>query len=386
MGKYNFNKIINRYNKQSHKYDGITEDVLPMWVADMDFECFDGITKAIENRLKTPCYGYTAVPREFFSAYVNYWERHYSVNFSEDECVFSTGVVASIDSIFRHLVKPNSKVIVQSPVYHTFFHCISNNGLGVVENKLVYKNGEYRIDFVDLENSLKQDDVSVMIFCNPHNPTGYLFNEDEVNEIARLCYENNVLLVSDEIHSEIRDPGYNYCSSLKAEKYIDNIIVLLAGSKCFNIAGLHSSIAVIKNKELRDKFQDAVYHDDVGECNYFACDANIAAFNDGDQWLDEMNEYVYKNKQYVIDFFRKENINVIAGHATYLLWIDLSKYTDDSEKFCDDLKKEVGLWLSSGKDFYGNGQYFVRMNVATSFDNVVDGCNRLLKFISKKQA
>ena len=386
MGKYNFNKIINRYNKQSHKYDGITEDVLPMWVADMDFECFDGITKAIENRLKTPCYGYTAVPREFFSAYVNYWKRHYSVNFSEDECVFSTGVVASIDSIFRHLVKPNSKVIVQSPVYHTFFHCISNNGLGVVENKLVYENGEYRIGFVDLENSLKQDDVSVMIFCNPHNPTGYLFNEDEVNEIARLCYENNVLLVSDEIHSEIRDPGYNYCSSLKAEKYIDNIIVLLAGSKCFNIAGLHSSIAVIKDKELRDKFQDAVYHDDVGECNYFACDANIAAFNDGDQWLDEMNEYVYKNKQYVIDFFKKENINVIAGHATYLLWIDLSKYTDDSEKFCDELKKEVGLWLSPGKDFYGNGQYFVRMNVATSFDNVVDGCNRLLKFISKKQA
>ena len=384
MGKYNFNKIINRYNKQSHKYDGIGEDVLPMWVADMDFECFDGITNAIENRLKTPCYGYTAVPKEFFSAYVNYWKRHYSVNFTEEECVFSTGVVASIDSIFRHLIKPSSKVVVQSPVYHTFFHCISNNGLGVVENKLVYENGDYHIDFADLEKSLKQDDVTVMIFCNPHNPTGYLFNEEEVNEIARLCYENNVLLVSDEIHSEIRDPGYNYCSSLKAEKYIDNIIVLLAGSKCFNIAGLHSSIAVIKNKELRDKFQEAVYHDDVGECNYFACDANIAALNDGDQWLDEMNEYVFKNKQYVIDLFRKENINVIAGHATYLVWIDLSEYTDDSEKFCDELKKEVGLWLSSGKDFYGNGQYFVRMNVATSFDNVVDGCNRLLKFISKK--
>lgn len=250
----------------------------------------------------------------------------------------------------------------------------------------MYEGNDYHVDFSNLERLLKDDEASAMIFCNPHNPTGYLFNEEEVNEIARLCKENNVLLISDEIHSEIRDPGYNYCSSLKATKYLDNIIVLLAGSKCFNIAGLHSSIAVIKNQKLRDEFQAAVYHDDVGEVNYFACEANIAAFNDGDQWLDEMNEYVYKNKQYVVDFFKKENINVISGHATYLVWIDLHEYTSDSEKFCDELKKDVGLWLSSGKDFYGNGQYFVRMNVATSFDNVVDGCNRLKAFLRKKQA
>ena len=384
MSKYNFNKIIDRYNKQSHKYDDIDENILPMWVADMDFECFDGITKAIENRLKTPCYGYTAVPKEFFSAYVNYWKRHYSVNFTEDECVFSTGVVASIDSIFRHLVKPGSKVVVQTPVYHTFFHCIENNGLEAVENQLVYENGDYHIDFYGLEKLLKMSDVETMIFCNPHNPTGYLFNEEEVNRIAKLCFDNHVLLISDEIHSEIRDPGYNYCSSLKADKYVDNIIVLLAGSKCFNIAGLHSSIAVIKNKDLRDKFQDAVYHDDVGEVNYFACDANIAAFNDGDEWLDEMNKYVYENKRYVVDFFKKENINAISGHATYMVWIDLSKYTDDSEKFCDELKKDGGLWLTSGKDFYGNGRYFVRMNLATSYDNVVEGCSRLKAFLNKK--
>jgi len=386
MGKYNFNKIINRYNKESHKYDEITEDVLPMWVADMDFECFEGITNAIKNRLNTPCYGYTAVPKEYFTAYVNYWKRHYGINFSEDECVFSTGVVASIDSIFRHIVKPHSKIIVQSPVYHTFFHCIENNGLEAIENELIYENGDYHIDFAGLEKLLKMSDVGAMIFCNPHNPTGHIFSLEEVNEVARLCYENNVLLISDEIHSEIVDPGYHYCPSLKADsKYLDNLIVLLAGSKCFNIAGLHSSIAVIKNKALRDEFQAAVYHDDVGEVNYFACDANIAAFNDGDEWLKEMNEYVYNNKKYVIDFFKKENINVVSGHATYMVWIDLKDYTSDSEQFCDELKKEEGLWLTSGKDFRGNGQYFVRMNLATSFDNVVDGCNRLLKFLNKNR-
>lgn len=383
MGKYNFDQIVDRYNKQSHKYDDIDKSILPMWVADMDFECFPGITKAIENRLQTPCYGYTSIPKELFTAYKNYWKRHYDIDFMEEECVFSTGVVASIDSIFKHLVKPNTKVVLQTPVYHTFFHCIENNGLGFVENQLIYDNGEYHIDFDNLEKCLKDKDVETMIFCNPHNPTGYLFNEEEVNRIARLCHENNILLISDEIHSEIRDPGYNYCSTLKADKYLDKVIVLLAGSKCFNIAGLHSSIAVIKNKELRDAFQDAVYHDDVGEVNYFACDANIAAFSDGDEWLSEMNEYVSRNKRYVIDFFRKENINVIGGHSTYLLWIDLRKYTDNSLSFCGQLKKETGLWLTPGMGFHGDGRYCVRMNVATSFDNVKDGCDRLLTFLKK---
>ena len=380
MGKYNFDNIVNRYNKQSHKYDDIDTSILPMWVADMDYECFPGITKAIEKRLETPCYGYTSIPKEFFTAYKNYWKRHYDIDFLEDECVFSTGVVASIDSIFKHLVRPHSKVVLQTPVYHTFFHCIENNGLGFVENQLVYEDGEYHVDFSNLEECLKRDDVETMIFCNPHNPTGYLFNEEEVKRIVELCHENNILLISDEIHSEIRDPGYQYCSSLKAD-YLDKVIVLLAGSKCFNIAGLHSSIAVIKNKELREAFQDAVYHDDVGEVNYFACEANIAAFSDGDEWLDEMNEYVSRNKRYVIEFFKKENINVVGGHSTYLLWIDLRKYTDDSLSFCEELKKETGLWLTPGMGFHGDGRYCVRMNVATSFANVKDGCDRLLSFL-----
>ena len=140
---------------------------------------------------------------------------------------------------------------------------------------------------------------------------------------------------------------------------------------------------MIKNEKLRNEFQDGVYHDDIGETNYFACDANIAAFNDGDEWLTKMNEYVYKNKQYVVDFFKKQNINVVCGHATYLVWIDLSKYTSDSEEFCKRLKEETGLWLSAGKDFHGNGQYFARMNVATSYSNVVDGCSRLISYINK---
>ena len=384
MSKYNFDKVIDRHNKQSYKYMEADPNVLPMWVADMDFECFPGITEAISKRLQTPCYGYTYVPDEFFLAYVNYWKRHYSVNFEVKNCIYSTGVVASIDSILKHLVEKGKKVVVQTPVYHTFFHCIENNGLIVVENKLVYQNDEYKVDYDLLERQLSDNDVKAFIFCNPHNPTGYIYNHQEINKIAEICSKNDVILISDEIHSEIRDPGFNYHSMLEAdEKYLDNVIVLLAGSKCFNIAGLHSSVAVVKNAELHEKVQAGIYADDIGEANYFACDANIAAFNDGDQWLDEMNNYIAKNRKFVEEFFEDSGLKIIKSHSTYLLWIDISKYSDDSEKFCDELKAKTGLWLSHGKQFRGDGLTFVRMNIATSFANVIDGCNRLKSFIEK---
>ena len=195
--------------------------------------------------------------------------------------------------------------------------------------------------------------------------------------------KNDVLLISDEIHSEIRETGYTCNSVLSTNINYDKVIVLLAGSKCFNLAGLHSSLVVIKNKELHSTIQDGIYQDDIGEPNYFACDANIVAFNEGDEWLEEMNDYVTINKQYVRGFFKSEElgIKVINGKATYLLWLDVSKYTNNSKEFAEDLKKKTGLWLTCGLGFRGNGKYFVRMNVATSYKNVVDGCNRLKKYI-----
>ena len=383
MGKYNFDKIVNRLDKESHKYSENNPNILPMWVADMDFEVFPKITEAIINRTTTPCYGYTSIPDEFFLAYINYWKRHHNAIFKIEDCIFCTGVVAAIDSIFKHHIQKGKKIVLQTPVYHTFFHCIENNGLIAIENQLKYEDGHYSIDFEDLENKLQDKDVGAFLFCNPHNPTGHIFMKEEINKIIEICMKNDVLLISDEIHSEIRETGYTCNSVLSTNINYDKVIVLLAGSKCFNLAGLHSSLVVIKNKELHSTIQDGIYQDDIGEPNYFACDANIVAFNEGDEWLEEMNDYVTINKQYVRDFFKNEElgIKVINGEATYLLWLDVSKYTNNSKEFAEDLKKKTGLWLTCGLGFRGNGKHFVRMNVATSYKNVVDGCNRLKKYI-----
>ena len=386
MGKYNFSRIANRLNTNSYKYDESNPNVLPMWVADMDFEVFPKIKETIISRANISCYGYTKVPDEYFLAYKNFYKRHHNVDFEISDCIYCSGVISAIDVIFRNLIEKGKGVIVQTPIYPTFFSCIKNNELIAVENKLKYCGNTYEIDYLDLENKLKLESTKVLLLCNPHNPTGYLFSVEELNMIAKLCKDNNVLLISDEIHGEIVDPGYTYHSILEIdEKYLDNVIALFAGSKCFNIAGLHSACIVIKNRKLKEIVEKAVYKDDVGEANYFACDANIVAFNEGDEWLKEMNEYIAKNKEYVYEYFKDEKVNVIKSHSTYLLWIDLASYISDSKEFADKLKADTGLWLSNGKDFLGNGQYFVRMNVATSLDNVKEGCKRLLNYLKSKR-
>lgn len=384
MNKYNFDKLINRFDGETYKYN-VDKDVLPMWVADMDFEVFDKITKAIKARADQNCYGYNVVPEKYFLAYKNYWKRHHNVDFEVDECIFCTGVVAAIGAIFSAFSKQGDRVLLQTPVYHTFFNCINNYHLQAVENHLIYDGKKYSIDYKAFERQIKEDNIKIFLLCNPHNPTGYIYSQEELNNIAKICKQNNVLLISDEIHSEIVSPGYLCHSALEVdEEYLDNVIVLVAGSKCFNIAGLHSSVVVVKNHKMRDQLQTAIYHNDVGEANHFACDANVAAFNFGDQWLEQMNEYVEVNKQYVYRFMEENlpKLNVVISHSTYLLWIDVSKVCDDSEEFSKALQEKGRLKVSAGKDFRGDGINFIRLNVATSLDNVKEGCKRLANFIN----
>ena len=385
MNKYNFDIIADRYNKNSVKYGNDT-NVLPMWVADMDFEVLPEITDAIVSKAKEACYGYTELSNEFFEAYINFYKRHHNIDFKVEDCVFATGIVGAIDSIFKHLLNKGDKVIIQTPVYPVFANCIRNNGLVILENKLKYENGSYQIDYDNLEKIIKEEDPAALLLCNPHNPTGYIYSLDELNRIIKLCKENNVLLLSDEIHGEICSPNYKYHSILEAS-YYSKSVTLLSGGKVFNIAGIQSSCLVIKDKELRDAVQNAVYHDDIGEPNFFAEAVNVAAFNNGDEWIEELNAYIDNNKQYFYEFILKElpNLKVIRSNATYLLWVDVSGYTNDSDELIKDLINTVSLRLSSGKSFLGNGDTFVRINLATSLDNVKDGCLRLKKYFENKK-
>lgn len=379
MKRYNFDQIVDRKGTDSYKWD-VQDNELPMWVADMDFAVLPEVVTAIKERLEIPAFGYCGVPKEYYEAYCSWWKRNHHVDLTIDDMTFSSGVVASIDSIFKHIVPKGSGVIIQTPVYHVFEHCIKNNGLKTINNQLLYDGRNYHIDFDNLEQLMKDENNKLFLLCNPHNPVGRIWSEEELKKIVSLCEKYDVLLLSDEIHCDIAEPGYEYNSILK---YSDKAIALFAPSKVFNLASLHCSCVVSKDHDLLKRIEEGLGQDDLGEPNYFGPYGSIAAFNHGDEWVKEMNEYVFYNKRYINDFLQRElpKLHLVDNKATYLLWLDISAYTNDSEEFAKRLREETGLFVSNGKQFGKGGETFLRINIATSLDNVKDACNRLKKFV-----
>ena len=378
MNKYNFDEIVDRFNSGSYKWD-VKNGELPMWVADMDFHVLRQIKDTIKQRLDIDAYGYCECPAEYSESYRLWFRTKYHLDLDTKWMVFSSGVVASIDSILKHLVPKGSGVIVQTPVYHVFYHCIENNEMKVVENKLIYDKN-YKIDFQQFELLIKDENNRAMILCNPHNPVGRVWTREELKKIADLCEKHNVLLISDEIHCDITEPGVKYTSIYEVTK---NAIMLVSPSKTFNIAGLHASVAICANDELREKMKKGFGQDDIGEPNYIAPYATIAAYVNGLFWVEEMCKYVFDNKKYIQKFLNKElpDIHLIDNQATYLLWIDISKYSHNSVAFTKDLREKTGLFVSPGSQFGSGGEGFIRINVATSLANVKDACERLKYYI-----
>lgn len=382
MNKYDFDEVVDRRHSCSYKWK-VKEKDISMNIADMDFHVFNQITLAIKKRLELDSFGYSYVSDEFFLAYQGWWERRHNIHVPISSMIFSTGVVASIDSILKHAIPPHSGVVIQPPVYHVFFNCVRNNEHQLLENNLLYKDGEYSIDFDNLESLLKEENTKAMILCNPHNPVGRIWTKEELIKIVSLCEKYNILLISDEIHCDLVRPGHKYVPIYSISK---KSISLIAGSKTFNIAGLHSSVIVCEDKQLFDIIEKGVGQDDIGEIDYFAGDANIAAFTLGDEWVDQLNEYIEKNRAYVNQFIQQQlpKLRLIKNTATYLLWLDISPYTSDSGAFTKELYEKKGLLFSPGCQFGGNGNEFVRINIATSKANVIEACKRLKEFIEEK--
>ncbi|MBE5962621.1 MAG: pyridoxal phosphate-dependent aminotransferase [Lachnospiraceae bacterium] len=377
--KFDFDQINNRRNTNSLKWN-VLDTELPMWVADMDFQTAPAITEAIQKKAQTGIFGYNIVPEEWQKAIIGWWKRRHQYEIKKEWLTFCTGVIPAVTSAVKRITNVGDNVVVQTPVYNIFFHSVENTGRHVLENKLLYDGKSYQIDFKDLEEKLSNPLTTMMILCNPQNPSGKIWTREELATIGALCKKHHVTVISDEIHCDLTDPGYSYVPFASvSEECADICIMCISATKAFNIAGLQSAAVIISNEELREKVVRGLNSDEVAEPNTFATEAVIAAFNEGEEWLTELNSYLYENKKAVAEYIEKElpKLKLVESHATYLLWIDCNRVVGDTTEFCHFLREKTGLFVSAGSPYRGNGNHFFRMNIACPRTQVMEGLRRL---------
>ena len=340
--KYDFDKVIDRKHTHALKWD-VREGELPMWVADMDFMTAPQIIRAIKNRADHGIFGYTNVPEKWYAAYQDWWQKRHDFFIEKDWMMFCTGVVPAISSIVRKLTTPNENVVVQTPVYSIFFNSIINNGCRVLESPLIYENGSYEMDFTDLKWKLSNPQTTLMILCNPQNPAGCIWDKKTLQRIGELCAEHHVTVISDEIHCDLTDPGKEYIPFASVSEVCrEHSITCIAPTKTFNLAGLQTAAIVVPNEVLRYKVYRAINTDEVAEPNVFAVEAAVAAYTQGEEWLEELRAYLLENKRTVQDFLNRElpAIHLVPSEATYLLWLDCRKIIKEGWSLGSSIRNE----------------------------------------------
>lgn len=364
---YNFDAPVNRRHTNSLKWD-VAENELPMWVADMDFETAPEIKAAIAARAAHGVFGYTVIPDAWAQAYIDWWADRHGYLMEKDWLVFCTGVIPAISSLVRKLTTPAEKVLIQTPVYNIFFNSILNNGRQVLQGPLQYDGSEYSIDFADLEQKLADPQTTLMLLCNPHNPTGKIWSKETLAQIGSLCYKHHVTVIADEIHCDITAPGRDYIPFASvSEECRENSVTCIAPTKTFNIAGLQTAAVSVPNAALRHKVWRALNTDEIAEPSAFAVDAAIAAYTKGAAWLNALREYVHDNKTLAAEYVRAEipHAQAAPSEATYLLWLDCTRIRSFSApEAAAFIRKETGLYVSEGAQFGGNGAQFLRINAA----------------------
>ena len=377
---YDFNKEVMRRNTKSIKWDLAAEDVLPMWVADMDFEAPEAIREAVVKRAEHGIYGYTKTDDSYYTSIINWWKRRHNFELKKEWIRYSPGVVPAVYMLIRALTEPGDKVIVQTPVYYPFFSAIKYNGCELVENPLIHKDNKYIMDFHDLETKVKDAKVKVMILCSPHNPVGRVWTREELMRLGKLCKENNVIIIADEIHCDLvyKDNKHITFPSI-SEEFAQNCVLCIAPSKTFNIAGLQASFVVIPNDMLRVRFDRVLRSDGNISPNIFAMEATEAAYNYGEQWLEDLLDYLKGNLRFLTEYIQKNlpQLKVIKPEGTYLVWVDCSSLGMSSRDLHEFFLKRVKVWFSEGHTFGTGGEGFVRINIACPRYILEEGLNRI---------
>ncbi len=389
MATINFDKVINRKGTSSLKWDLTEErygakDLLPMWVADMDFPSPPEVTDALIERAKHPVYGYTGVDSDVYTAVMDWMKNKHDYTIKKEWITFSPGVVSGFTSAILALSEPGDKILIQTPVYTPFFDSIKKNDRVVVENPLRYQDGRMRIDFDDLENRLK-DGIKLLLLCSPHNPGGMVWRKEELERVGELCIRYGVLILSDEIHADLCLPGHIHYPIASLSKDIADITVtFIAPSKTFNVAGIQASIILTQNKEIRTKISELQHQIGFHGLNLFALEAIKASYRHGYEWLEELTAYLQGHVETVKTFIETElpHIKMYEPEASYLVWLDCSSLGLTDSELQKRLIEKGKIAISPGVMYGSGGEGFIRLNIGCTSDVLKEGLHRLKAALS----
>lgn len=389
----NFDQIINRTNTKAAKWDMLdmmfqSTDVIPMWVADMDFKAPKEVNDALIKRAEHGVYGYTVVDDALKNAIINWNQNRNDWVIKPEWLTFSNGVVTTLNMAIQAFTEPMDKVLIQTPVYTPFYSVIKAHNRNVVKNPLKYKDGMYYVDFEDFEEKLKSG-VKAFILCSPHNPVGRVWKKEELEEIARLCLKHDVLIISDEIHSDLVFPGQRHVPIASLSEEVSNqTITCMAPSKTFNIAGLDASFVVTSNEEIKKnldiEYNKQGFHNSLNTMGNIAMEA---AYLHGAEWLDELTLLLESHYQYVADSFRKHapELKVIKPEATYLLWIDCSALDLDAKELRNFFVQEAKVGLNAGVDYGEEAEQFMRMNIGCPRSVLEEAIERIIHAVNNRK-
>ena len=388
--KYNFDEIIPRRNTNSVKWDeAAQDDIIPLWVADMDFRVLPQITEALRQRVDHGVFGYTHVPDSYYESVIRWFkDRHGLQGVKQSDIIYTSGVVPAISAIVRGLTLPGDKVLVQTPVYNCFFSSIRNQGCIIEESPLIYTKGTYAVDWDDFEKKCSDERVRIFLLCNPHNPAGRVWTKEELRKMGEICLKHDVYVIADEIHCELVMPDHEYTpfASL-SEQFSINSAMCVAPTKAFNIAGLQIANIIVKDAKRRERINRAINLHEVCDVNPFGVIATEAAYTDeGAEWLRQLNLYLHGNYCFLRDFF-SENLPqfpVIRLEGTYLVWVDCAVLGVSSREIADGLFRQQRVWVNDGEMYGATNHAFIRVNIACPRKILAEGLVRMEKGLLTK--
>ena len=376
--KYNFDELVERRGTNCVKWDeSPSADVIPLWVADMDFRVAPAIQKALQQRVEHGVFGYNIVPESYYEAVISWFHRRHQWEIQRHWILYTTAVVPAMSCVIKALTMPGEKVLILSPAYNCFFSSIKNNGCEVLESPLKPIGDTFEVDFIDFEAKCADEKTTLFLLCNPHNPSGRVWTREELQRMYDICQKHGVKVVSDEIHCELIMPGHEF---VPFGTITDDCVVMNSPSKNFNTAGLQIANIICKHPGWRRRIDRAININEVCDVNPFGIVALQAAYNESEDWLDELNQYLWGNYQVLCDFIDKNlpQWKVCRLEGTYLPWVDVSAMGIPVDTLCQRLLQEAKVWVNPGT-MYGpqTGQGYVRFNIATQRSRLIEALHRI---------